>query len=276
MPCSRNYLSMVEKGRDPSASFKRRIEELEKAHSGKSDSLVVEAPMVLFGTPKQKLKAGRMHKGYSAAQFAKAVGYTSTATYLDIEDGSSRMGEKMARKAANLLGIDVSELMDGADEPLSRSVPYGTFGAVPDIVMGPGMEGKKAKYVPLLAMAECGKDVCWEDGGYTGEGYLAIDVKDPKAFAVILSGDSMIPNYCAGDVALVYPSFPARNGMVVIARLDEEHGQDVMCKLFQASGQRVTLSSHNPAFPPMDFEKSNFQFIYPVAQVTKPMPGFGR
>ncbi len=224
--------------------------------------------------PRAALKAARLAKGFTVAQFAKALGYSDTSTYQAIEDGLSRMGEKMIQKAAKLLNVNVSELMNGADEPPSRDVPYGTFGAVPNIGMGPGMERSRAKFVPLLSMAECGSLAAWDDGGYTGEGYLAFDVKDPKAFAVTLSGDSMAPIYTPGDVAIVNPSSKPRNGMVVIARLNDGHGADVMFKLFQASGSKVVLSSYNPAYPPMEFSSDAFNWIYPVSQVSKRMPGF--
>ncbi|MBB5037119.1 S24 family peptidase [Prosthecobacter dejongeii] len=289
IPCSRNYLSMVEGGREPSETFKTRVERLEKAHKSslnedfdQSEALdlkptesvlsVAEEP-IAYG-PRGKLKAGRLALGMTVPQFAKAIGYPDTGTYQAIEDGVSRMGEKMIRKAAKLLGISESELMNGADEPPSRDVPYGSFGAVPNIGMGPGMEKSRAKFVPLLSMAECGSLGAWDDNGYTGEGYLAFDVKDPKAFAVTLSGDSMAPVYTPGDVAIVSPGAKPRNGMVVIARLNDGHNADVMFKLFQASGNKVVLSSYNPAYPPMEFTPEAFSWIYPVSQVSKKMPGF--
>ncbi len=219
---------------------------------------------------RSKLRQAREAAGYSIKDFAQEMGY-SLGVYQGIEDGTSGMGEKMIQKAAKLLKLNVSELMAGTEHPPSRSVPYGTFGAVPDIQLPPG---QRAKFVPLLSMAECGANVCWEDGAYDGQGYLAIDCKDPKAFAVTLSGNSMESVYSPGDVALVYPSSPPRNGMLVIARLDAEHGSDVMFKIYQAASGKVTLSSYNPAYPPMEFAPEHFAWIYPVAKVTKSLPGF--
>ncbi len=213
-----------------------------------------------------RLKAARMAKGLTPKQMAKEMGYSEVSTYLSIEDGRSQMGEKMAIKAAKILGIDVSELMDGSDHPIERDTAKGTFGAVPDMQLPPGM---KAKYVPLLAMAQCGPLMAWDDGGYTGEGFLAFNPADPRAFAVTLSGDSMVPRIEPGDVALIYPSKPPKNGCVVIARLNEDNGGDVMLKLYQSNGDRITLSSYNPAYPPMQYSRADFAWIYPVAKITK-------
>lgn len=276
---SARYLGDLEKGKkeveESSSIFK--LFGLLEANSVpitpiESEFSVSEEPPVY--SARTALKAARIAKGLTVPQCAKALGYSDTSTYQAIEEGMSRMGEKMIHKAAKLLDISVSLLMNGADEPPSRDVPYGSFGAVPNIGMGPGMENSRAKFVPLLSMAECGSMAAWDDGGYTGDGYLAFDVSDPKAFAVTLSGDSMAPIYTPGDVAIVNPSSKPRNGMVVIARLNDKHGADVMFKLFQASGSKVVLSSYNPAYPPMEFAPDAFHWIYPVSQVSKRMPGF--
>jgi len=233
-----------------------------------AQALVGEKGHAYVTGARAKLQEARLAKGMTPAQLAKAIGYSQVSMYLDIEEGRSQMGEKMARKAAKILGIDVSELMDGSDHPVERGAAQGTFGALPDIQLPPGM---KAKYVPLLAMAQCGTSMAWDDGGYTGEGFLAFNPQDPKAFAVTLSGDSMIPRIEPGDVALIYPSKPPKNGCVVIARLNEDNGGDVMVKLYQANGERVTLSSYNPAYPPMQYSRADFAWIYPVAKITKDM-----
>jgi SOS-response transcriptional repressor LexA len=212
-----------------------------------------------------KLKLLREAKGLSQAQLAAASGY-SLGVYQNIEEGLARMSRQQAERVAKALGCDPEELTNGSDHPPSSSGAFGSFGETPDIALPPGM---KAKYVPLLAMAECGPLMAWDDGAYTGEGFIVFDSKDPKAFAVKLSGDSMTPKYDSGDVAIVYPSFAPRNGDVVIARLDDDHGADVMFKLYQASADKVTLSSYNTVYPPIVWPRSVFTWIYPVAQVTK-------
>jgi len=211
-----------------------------------------------------KLRHARENKGYSLSQMARLLGYSDVGTYIAIEEGRSQMGEKMARKAANLLGLDVSDLMSGSDHPVERGAVTGTFGAVPEIRM---TEGMKAKFVPLISLAECGPDMIWTDEGYTGDGVLAIDCTDPKAFAVKLSGDSMQPKYDAGDKAIIFPSCQPFNGDLVLAKLKDEHGGDVMIKLYQASAGNVTLSSYNPAYAPIVWPRSAFAFIYPVDQI---------
>ncbi|MFZ2279524.1 MAG: XRE family transcriptional regulator [Prosthecobacter sp.] len=211
------------------------------------------------------LKSAREAKGISQAELAKAIGYKDPSTYINIEEGRSQMGEKMIKKAAKILGLDESDLMS-SEHPVDRNPDKGTFGAIPEINLPPGMT---AKYVPLLSLAQCGPNMTWTDDGYTGDGVLAIDCKDPKAFAVKLSGDSMSPKYDPGDTAIIYPSFTPRNGDLVLARLHDEYGGDVMIKLYQSSADSVTLSSYNPVYQPTSFPREAFAILYPVIQITK-------
>ncbi len=220
------------------------------------------------GGGRAKLKAARLAAGLNQAQLAKAVGY-SVGTYQDIEDGRSQMSEKMAAKVARVLGVDVEDLTNGSDHPPERHATSGSFGTAPELRMGPGMEGVRAKMVPLLSLAQCGAMMAYDDAAYDHSGFVCYNPQDSKAFAVRLAGDSMQPKFDAGDVAVIYPSKPPRNGGVVIAKLREDHGGDVMFKLYSAARDQVTLSSYNPAYPPMSWPKEAFAWIYPVAQVTK-------
>jgi transcriptional regulator with XRE-family HTH domain len=215
-------------------------------------------------SPRAMLKEARLRKGLSQAQLAKKVGY-SVGLYQQIEDGLSSMGEKQARKVAAELDLDVDVLLGGSDHPVERGSVRGTFGSIPEIQMGPGL---KAKFVPLLSMAQCGVHGAWDDTAYTREGFVAFNSSDPNAFAVVLAGDSMLPKYGPGAVAVVYPNGKPCNGDIVIAKLSADLGADVMFKVYQASGDNVTLSSYNPAFPAMQYKRSAFEWIYPVASVT--------
>lgn len=282
---SRTYLSQIETGREPSPTLRDTILKLEKewraaensdsigvseAESAPIESERAESSMVRetppsYGGARAKLKAARLAKFPNLKDFCKATGYTELI-YRQIEDGSSNMSRKMAEKVAKVLDLDVSDLLDGSDHPPANGLHHGTVGETPELKMPPG---QKARFVPLLSMAQCGRMMAYDDSAYDHSGFIALNPKDGKAFALTLAGDSMIPDIRPGDTALVYPSFPPKNGGVVIARLNDDHGGDVMLKLYQQSGNNVTLSSYNPAFPPMTFQRSDFLWIYPVAAVTR-------
>lgn len=279
---SRNYLSQIETGREPSEMLKAAIERLEVEYE-RQNSLSEDyrtpggASLMTFDEPvygaRSKLRQLREEKGYSLAEFAKAVGY-SISLYQDIENGRSNMGEKMILKAAPLLGISPAELMAGSDEPPVRGITEATMGTIPEVSLklppelaASGFSApKKAKVVPLLSWAQCGTAGAPDDAGYGHEGWVVFDPADAKTFAVRARGDSMVPRIEPGDVAIIYPTHQPRNGNVVLAKTRDG---DVMLKVYQGDRDKVTLSSYNPAHPPFTRPRSDFEWIYKVAQVSK-------
>lgn len=227
------------------------------------DGEMEAAPQHLL--PRDQLRSARLAKGLTVKDLAKKVGY-SIDVYQEIEEGRSQMGEKMAHRVAEALDLPVSSLLGGSDHPADKGIPIGTFGAVPDILLPQGL---KAKYVPLLSMAQCGTMRAYSDEIYTHQGFLAFNVTDPKTFAVTLAGESMMPDLKPGDVAIVSPGAPLKNGKPVLAKLNPEHGEDVMLKLYHSSGDQVTLTSVNPAYPPLQFPRSSFEWIYRVTNVNR-------
>lgn len=276
---SRAYLSQIETGREPSGALQDTILRIEKEWRStentdsigdskiptESELISVQKEAASYGGGRARLKAARLAKFPRLKDFCKATGYTELI-YRQIEDGSSNMSRKMAEKVAKVLGLEVSDLIDGSDHPPANGLHHGTVGETPEIVMPPG---QKVRFIPLLSMAQCGGMMAYDDSAYDHSGFIALNPKDGKAFALTLAGDSMVPDIRPGDTAIVYPSFPPRNGCVVIAKLNDENGSDVMLKLYQQSGSTVTLSSYNPAYPPMTFPREAFQWIYPVSSVTR-------
>ncbi len=296
---SRTYLSQIETGRDPSAALRDRIVDLEKQWKqapieSQSSETPTESEFIpteselessvqessresedSMGGGRARLKALRLKAGHEdQAKFARLVGY-SPLIYRGIEDGSSNMSQKMAVKVAKELGCTVEDLLGGGDHPPSKGVHHGTVGVTPDIHLP---TGQKARFVPLISMGQCGamehgSMVAFDDGGYVHEGFLAFNPSDPQTFAVTLAGDSMTPVCSPGDVAVIYPTKkPLHNGSIVLAKLGNKHGDGVMLKLFQQSGDQVTLSSYNPAYPPVTWHVQDFVWIYHVASVTKVFP----
>lgn len=288
LAASRNLVSMMEnedpaQNRPPSRAVRLLFDQLWDKTFGPDDSQESPTESAFYNIPTEselpatvredaitggrgRLKALRIAAGFTdLGKFARSVGY-SPLIYDQIEDGPSNMSRKMAVKVAEKLGCSVEELLDGSEHVTSNGTHHGTVGETPEIGLP---HGSKARYVPLLSMAQCGTMMAYDDSAYDHSGFIAIDPKDGKAFALTLAGDSMSPHIAPGDVAIVYPSKQPRNGCIVIAKLDDDHGGDVMLKLYQQSGDRVILSSYNPAYPPMDWLKRDFRWIYPVASITR-------
>src|SRR5947208_7533227 len=76
--------------------------------------------------------------------------------------------------------------------------------------------------VPLLGFAQAGSGGYFDDGGFpVGKGWDEIAfpaVTDEHAYALEISGESMVPAYRDGDVIIVSPAAPVRRGDRVVVK----------------------------------------------------------
>ena len=101
-----------------------------------------------------------------------------------------------------------------------------------------------------------------------GQAIEASDVADERAFGVRLRGDSMEPKFSDSDIAILLPGTVPTNGEIVVANL---RNQGVLCKIMhvQLDKNLVKLSSYNPAYPPTEYRRDEFHWIFPVATIIK-------
>jgi len=104
-------------------------------------------------------------------------------------------------------------------------------------------------------MAQAGTTQAWDDV-YEHEGFIGFNVKDEKAVAIQIRGDSMEPQFREGTIAIVYPTWEAKSGDLVIARLNDG---TVMFKRLHVDGNNYTFISINPIYPPLTVEKSKVE-----------------
>ena len=105
--------------------------------------------------------------------------------------------------------------------------------------------------VPLIGFAEAGAGGYFDDGGFpVGKGWDEIAfpaVTDEHAYALEISGESMIPAYRDGDVIIVSPAAPVRRGDRVVVKTK---GGEVMVKeLKRQTAKQVELKSLNADHP---------------------------
>lgn len=126
----------------------------------------------------------------------------------------------------------------------------------------------RVRSLPVLSWAQAGQAVDFQQMPDEWEGSVASEVNDDKAFAVRLRGDSMEPRFEDGDLAVLLPSVAPTNGEIVVANLKNE---GILCKIMhvQLDKNLITLSSYNPAYPPMQYRREDFHWMFPVAQVVK-------
>ena len=122
--------------------------------------------------------------------------------------------------------------------------------------------------LPVLSWAQAGQATEFEGIPRDWEEVVPSDVADENAFAVRLRGDSMEPRYSDGDIAVLLPGIAATNGETVVANL---RNQGLLCKIMhvQLDKNLIKLSSYNPAYPPTEYHRDEFHWIFPVATIIK-------
>ena len=110
---------------------------------------------------------------------------------------------------------------------------------------------EKRRPLPLIGMAQAGAGGYFDDGGFpVGKGWDEVAfpaVNDEHAYALEISGDSMVPAYRDGDIVIVSPGAPVRRGDRVVAKTV---GGEVLAKeLKRQTAKTVELKSLNPAHP---------------------------
>ena len=102
--------------------------------------------------------------------------------------------------------------------------------------------------IPLIGFAQAGGGGYFDDAGFpVGGSWDEIafpNVGDEHAYALEISGDSMLPLYRDGDLVVVSPAAPVRRGDRVIVKTRE--GEVLAKELKRRTARTLELRSLNP------------------------------
>jgi phage repressor protein C with HTH and peptisase S24 domain len=123
-----------------------------------------------------------------------------------------------------------------------------------------------ARRIPLIGLAQAGREGFFDDGGYpVGGSWDEVslpEIADPHAYALEISGDSMEPVFRDGDLVIVSPAAPVRRGDRVVARTAK--GEVMAKQLGRRSARRVELKSLNPDHVDRTFELADIAWIHRI------------
>jgi phage repressor protein C with HTH and peptisase S24 domain len=124
----------------------------------------------------------------------------------------------------------------------------------------------RTRMVPLIGMAQAGSHGYFDDSGFpAGSGWEEIafpELADEHAYALEITGDSMLPVYRDGDRIVVSPSTSPRRGDRVVVKTQSG---EVMAKLLhRMTAQRLELKSLNPAYEDRAFALSEIVFVHRI------------
>ena len=150
----------------------------------------------------------------------------------------------------------VSKVLKATGAPLEEfmAMLQGAEGAMP------------VRRIPLIGHAQAGDEGYFDDAGFpTGNGWDEVDfpdLGDPHAYALEISGDSMVPVYRDGDRIVVAPGASVRRGDRVVARTVSG---EVMAKEVQRmTAGRVELLSINREHDDRSLAREEIEFIHRI------------
>jgi phage repressor protein C with HTH and peptisase S24 domain len=136
------------------------------------------------------------------------------------------------------------------------------------------MSGRGAgpqRRLPLIGYAQAGAAGYFDDAGYpVGRGWEDIDfpdLHDPAAYALEVTGDSMMPVYRSGDVIIVSPAADVRRGDRVVVRTRK--GEVMAKQLLRQTAQKLELGSLNPRHPARSLDMSEIRWIARILWVSQ-------
>lgn len=131
------------------------------------------------------------------------------------------------------------------------------------ITPGPGAPLRRARPIPVIGFAQAGSQGFFDDGGFpVGGGWDTVDfpgIGDENAYALEISGDSMLPVYRDGDIIIVSPQADVRRGDRVVAKTRQ--GEVMAKQLLRQTANRVELASFNAEFPLRSFAPAELFWI---------------
>ncbi len=121
----------------------------------------------------------------------------------------------------------------------------------------------QTRSVPLIGFAQAGDAGYFDDAGFpVGQGWEEVifpGVEDAHAYALEISGDSMLPVYRAGDRVVVAPGETPRKGDRVVVRTTD--GEVMAKEIARLSGDGIELLSLNPDYPGRTLESSAISWM---------------
>lgn len=125
--------------------------------------------------------------------------------------------------------------------------------------------GQPVRHVPVLGLAQAGSGGFFDDAGFpAGEGWDEValpgaDGLDERAYALEITGDSMLPLYRAGDRIIVSPAASVRKGDRVVVKT---RGGEVMAKILKRmTSAKVELASANPEHEDRHFTRADIEWM---------------
>ena len=122
------------------------------------------------------------------------------------------------------------------------------------------------RLIPLIGLVQAGSQGYFDDSGFpAGAGWEEIafpELADPHAYALEITGESMLPVYRDGDRIIASPAASTRRGDRVVVKTTA--GEVMAKQLGRRTMRRIELHSFNPAFEDRLFDLTDITFMHRI------------
>lgn len=158
----------------------------------------------------ERVRRLRKLRGLTQAEVARTFGVTRAAV-LQWERGMTQPTADKIEILAKVLATSVNYLLTGDADKFSH----------PEL----SDASPVLKEIPIISYVVAGDFTDISDAYATGDGldFVSTGLQiGPNTFALIVEGESMLPEFRPGDRIIVDPAVPPRPGDFVVARLEKE------------------------------------------------------
>lgn len=229
------------------------------------DQVQLSAPPEAEPTPKPqttatnlatRVKAIRDHLGVTRPKLAVMMGVCRQ--YITKVENGARASQPFMKLIERMEGEMSRSKSSPSSVPPKKPLP-----TPPPLA---GNTGRIA-VIPLLSQRDALLLASPKNAAKFAREHFPFSITDPGAFAMRIAGDAMQPLHTDGEIAVAYPDSAPRTGDRVIVRIHDDIGGEVLFRILSGVGvgNQITLSSPNPVYLPIVLDRSQIQWMCPVA-----------
>lgn len=215
--------------------------------------------------------------------------FLNTGQYLFMQETNKIFADNLKRLRGSRKQKEFSEFL-GLNQPTYSRYERGKiprmpdltkiahkFGLTPEKLLAPmtpeppnarfekASERPKTRLIPVVSFAAAGHARNYEDLANQLDEMVETDTRDENAFAIILEGNSMVPEFKPGDRVVFAPGLMPRNGDAAVVKLKDS--EEILFKWFYETGRNgelIKLVSENKDYEDVIIPREKVQFVYPA------------
>lgn len=179
-----------------------------------------------------RIKAARLEAGLTQQEVATEVGVSRAAVALWESNQSKTLKGQNLVRVARALNVTPDWLLTGrgSKHPIQlHPQDAASTGEIESVAIMVGKPHQDVRQIPVINYIQAGHPREVVDAYSEGDGFDTVGVDaqlavrlGTYAFALEVSGESMLPDFKPGDIVIIDPDVQVRPGDIVVAKLDQE------------------------------------------------------